>query len=287
MLYVLVLANGDFASVYKVAEELTAIRGEAIDWMSKALTSMRLGQLDVALEALEEFTRLESDVGLTWTLRAFVLYSLGRHEEALDSFEQAVELEPEDARAWNGRGITLDRLGRRTEALASFERANALGESSSLFLFKYAETLIGVGRWDEGLKELESAFRHAAEQGEREISNTPAILRNVMAASMAAAWRDRVAALVDLYERNDALVALGEGLVRTISDLNSPLVSDAAARSWLEAWKSAAATREGLQIPLRLLDAAVRYRESGDRRVLLELPAEQRALVAEVLGVSV
>lgn len=281
------LAKGDFASAYRVAEELTAIRGKASDWASKATASLALGQRNDALEALNEAIRLEPDSIKVWFLRGIALHSLGRREEALASFEKAIEIEADDVWDWSDRGVILDLLGRRAEALASFEQAIAFGEPSSLLLFNRANALIGVGRWDEGFAELESAFRRAAELGVRETSNTPAILRNVMAAPMAAAWHDRVAALVDLYERNDALVALGAGLVRTISDLNSPLVSDAAARSWLEAWKSAAATREGLQIPLRLLDAAVRYRESGDRRVLLELPAEQRALVAEVLGVSV
>ncbi|MEC4815241.1 MAG: hypothetical protein SAK29_18475 [Scytonema sp. PMC 1069.18] len=45
--------------------------------------------------------------------------------------------------------------------------------------------------------------------------------------------------------------------------------------------------REEFQLPLRLLDAAVRYRDKQDRRVLLELPIEERELLKPLLGVDI
>jgi hypothetical protein len=44
--------------------------------------------------------------------------------------------------------------------------------------------------------------------------------------------------------------------------------------------------RDEFQIPLRLLDATVRYRETQDRRVLLELPVEERTLLESLLGIE-
>lgn len=45
------------------------------------------------------------------------------------------------------------------------------------------------------------------------------------------------------------------------------------------------ATYEQFQIPIRLLNAAVRYKETkGDRRVLLELPIEERNLLEPLVS---
>jgi hypothetical protein len=41
-----------------------------------------------------------------------------------------------------------------------------------------------------------------------------------------------------------------------------------------------------MQVPLRLLGAAVRYLNSTDRRALLELSLEERAIVQPLLGVE-
>jgi len=63
----------------------------------------------------------------------------------------------------------------------------------------------------------------------------------------------------------------------------SPMVSDAAAGAWRDMWRDMAEGREELELAVRLLDAAVRYRETKDQRVLLELPAEERAVLEEAL----
>jgi hypothetical protein len=44
--------------------------------------------------------------------------------------------------------------------------------------------------------------------------------------------------------------------------------------------------RNEFQIPLRLLDVAVRYRETQDQRVLLELPIEERTLLEQLLEIE-
>ncbi len=48
--------------------------------------------------------------------------------------------------------------------------------------------------------------------------------------------------------------------------MNSPTVSDAAAQMWVDVWKELVGERDEFQIPLRLLEAAVRYRETHDPR---------------------
>jgi hypothetical protein len=64
----------------------------------------------------------------------------------------------------------------------------------------------------------------------------------------------------------------------------SEMVSDKAAQTWLEVWRELVGDRPEFQIPLRLLNTAVRYRETkGDKRVLLKLPIEERELLKPLL----
>ncbi|KAF3887580.1 MULTISPECIES: hypothetical protein [Nostocales] len=102
-------------------------------------------------------------------------------------------------------------------------------------------------------------------------------------------WKTRIKTLIELYDRYELASVLAQGLVRqrSIQALMSEIVSNKAAQSWLEVWREVVGSRPEFQISLRLLNAAVRYRETkGDRRVLLELPIEERKLLQEVLGIE-
>ncbi|WP_019502169.1 hypothetical protein [Pseudanabaena sp. PCC 6802] len=72
-------------------------------------------------------------------------------------------------------------------------------------------------------------------------------------------------------------------------------IKEIIARTWLEIWQELVGDRREFQIPLRLLNAAVRYRETKGvseaptkeaRRVLLELPVEERNLLQSLLEVG-
>lgn len=91
--------------------------------------------------------------------------------------------------------------------------------------------------------------------------------------------RTRVGVLVRTYDQHSALAALGQALVQSIPAVMAPVHSDVAARNWLAAWEEHTAAHTEFQIPRRLLDAAVRYREGRNPRALLELPVEERSLL--------
>lgn len=57
-------------------------------------------------------------------------------------------------------------------------------------------------------------------------------------------------------------------------------------RSWNETWQNECEGIEELALPLRLLDTAVQYWERQDRRVLLELPSEERSILFPMLGLE-
>jgi hypothetical protein len=62
------------------------------------------------------------------------------------------------------------------------------------------------------------------------------------------------------------------------------IISNKAAQTWLETWQELTGDRTEFKIPLRLLNTAVRYKQTkGDRRVLLELAIEERSLLEPLL----
>jgi len=102
----------------------------------------------------------------------------------------------------------------------------------------------------------------------------------------AARWSVHVATLLEVYGKHDALVVLGQGLVRAVATLVSPMIADTAAREWLHVWREAAGSSVEMDLPLRLLDAAVSYHTTKDRRALLALSIEERSIIQPMLGVG-
>ncbi len=212
------------------------------------------------------------------------MLKLGLLEEAIACFDQALKFKPDLHQAWNNRGYTLIKLGQLEEALASWERAIELGNQSSRVFFNRAIVLLALNRWDEGITTLNNALNRLTDGKEPSTDDTELIIRNLFNSTQDAAnWKTRLTSLITLYEKYQAISALGQGLVRSIPMLMSEMVSDKAAQKWLEVWQELGSGYSQFQIPLRLLDAAVRYREKGDKRVLLELPIEERELLKPLL----
>jgi hypothetical protein len=99
-------------------------------------------------------------------------------------------------------------------------------------------------------------------------------------------WKTYIPLFIELYVRNSSITALGVVLTRdNIPALMSEMVSDKAARTWLELWQESTSQYKEFEIPISLLKAAVRYKETkGDRRVLIPLPRELRDLLQPLIA---
>lgn len=53
---------------------------------------------------------------------------------------------------------------------------------------------------------------------------------------------------------------------------------------WLRIWQEATAGSDEYRVPLRMLEKAILYLNTGDRAALLALPAEERSIVAPLVG---
>ncbi|PSB52213.1 hypothetical protein C7B67_07825 [filamentous cyanobacterium Phorm 6] len=255
-----------------------ALRGDVLD---------NLKRYEEALESVDRAIELNANYQGAWALRGILLNSLKRYDEALVSFDRAIELDPNDKWYWGMRGEVLDNLKRYEEALASYDRAIELGYKDSSVFFNRAIAILGLNHWDEGIAALDDAFQRLEPDNEATPNDAKLIISNLSGNKDAAIWKTRIASVIAVYEKYKYLSILGQGIVRNIPSLMSEMVSDKAARTWLELWQELTSNYEQFQIPMRLLNAAVRYKETkGDRRVLLELPIEERTLLEPLVSTS-
>jgi tetratricopeptide (TPR) repeat protein len=288
--------RGSVLSQLEQYEEALASFDKAIElepnyasaWCDRGAVLFVLRRFNEALACCNKAVELNPNKASYWGNRGTLLLMFKRYDEALASLEKVIEIDSNDAWAWVSQGVALGNLGRHDQALASCDRAIELGEQDSSVFFNRAEFLLALNRWDEGSAALDDALSRFSHADEPDKGDTAAIIRNLFNSTYdGAIWRSRITTLIELYDKHQVISALGQGLVRSIPALMSEMVSDKAAQTWLEVWQELTSDYSEFQIPLRLLNAAVRYRETkGDKRVLLELPIEERNLLKPLLGIS-
>jgi len=269
---------------YDLAIKLDANKQSAWRWRGYVLDTLK--RYEEALESYDRAIELDANYKWVWANRGNLLDDLKRYEEALESYDRAIELDANYKWAWANRGWTLDNLGRYEEALISCDKAIELGKEGAPVFFNRAIAILGLNRWDEGIAALDDAFQRLEPGDEAEADDAKLIINNLFASTHdKAICQTRITSLMAVYEKHEYLSVLGNGIVRNIPVLMSEMVSDKAARTWLELWQELTSNYEQFQIPIRLLDAAVRYKETkGDRRVLLELPIEERNLLEPLVS---
>ena len=256
-------------------------------WRNRGTALSRLDRDEEALAAFNKALDLDPNDANVWLRRGMSLDRLGRDEEALAAYDKAIELNPNHGHAWVHRGVICFNLGREEESLISIDKAIELGENSPEASAYRAEALFALNRWEQGMAALQKALSAFAEAGNTSHYDVNDIVVQFLKnARDEASSRYRIKILTELHYKYGAAASLGQALVRSIPVLGSPLISSAARRFWLDAWREPVADKPEFQVPLRLLDVAVRYLETHDQRILLELPTEERSLLRPLLGIK-
>ncbi|MBU0754748.1 MAG: MarR family transcriptional regulator [Planctomycetes bacterium] len=89
--------------------------------------------------------------------------------------------------------------------------------------------------------------------------------------------------MLAFWEEQGDLSALAQGLVRNISQIKNLLLSAESARLWLGVWKEAAGGNPEMHLSLKLLDTAVRALEKPGPEALLDLAAEERPILKNLI----
>ena len=286
--------RGDLLSNLERYDEALASYDRALEldaniqwaWVNRGHVLYNLKRYDEALVSYDRALELDANLQSAWVNRGNILNNLKRYDEALVFLDRAIELDANHRWAWGNRGWTLDNLGRYEEALISCDKAIELGDQSSYAFFNRAISLLGLNHWDAGIGALDDAFPRLEPGDEAYAEDADLIIRNLFINTQnLAISQTRITSLIAVYKKYEYLSVLGQGIVRNIPALMSEMVSEKAARTWLELWQEPTSNYEEFQIPIRLLDAAIRYKETeGDRRVLLELAIEERNLLEPLVS---
>jgi tetratricopeptide (TPR) repeat protein len=249
-------------------------------WNGRGWALGLLGRYEEALYTFHKASALDPEEPRFLCNLGIALTKLGRPEEALEQFDRLVELAPEDGHTWAVRVPLLLRLRHHQAALESCDHALRLDDVSPEIQLSRAECLLALRRWDEGIPALEKALERYEGIPEGGTSDTCSILYHLFHASNDPDWwRSQIQRLLELYDSRRCLANLGHGLVRNVPKIISPMIAGLEAENWVRIWQDLASHYPDFELPLKLLDTALRYRSKSDPRILLELPVEYRTVL--------
>ncbi|MGR3564913.1 MAG: tetratricopeptide repeat-containing sulfotransferase family protein [Heliomarina sp.] len=150
--------NGKYAEgiqYFKKALNLSADFSDARK--NLAQTMILLGQFAPAETQLARLVRETPRDGAVWYLLAQARLQTGQLEQALEDIEQAISIDAKQARNHNLRGLLHDRLGQPAEALEAFEKALALNPNDVETLVNISLPLARQLRVDEATEAVRRA----------------------------------------------------------------------------------------------------------------------------------
>ncbi len=123
------------------------------------------GDLEKALNSIDQSIALNGKVARSHVLRGRVLIEIGRLEAALTSLNAAIAIEEKNADAHYYSGIVYERFSKFDDAMQAYQRAAVADPTNPQFPIAAAEMLIDQGRFDEAeaaLTPAHSTFQHNA-----------------------------------------------------------------------------------------------------------------------------
>ena len=246
-----------------------------------------LGRFEEALNSINKLLELGKDNFAAKKRKALLLMMLGKLNEALELVNDLLQEFPDDIQLVSNKQKLLFLLGNYSESITCFHRLTELVAVVHLDNYFYSYCLIMLGRWNEGYAALDDALQQCVQSDAPELSYPGLIVMSLMLASVNRKFVSKgISILSEVYAKNKLLSELGKGLVDAIGSLMSEGISRSTAHAWRDEWEKLTDTYPEMQLPLRLLGVAVRYKDRKDIRVLLELPIEERKILEPLLGVK-
>ena len=271
-----------------------------VSWYWYGTILMALDRPEQALAAAVRASELGVENKAIWVLRAHAALRSSRPDLAVPAFERLLVTEPEFAGHWLPMAESLAQIGRIEEALAAFEKALALSkeniDESRAAAHGRVQSLFLLGRWRDAIGAFLEVLDRFGDGGELFADALAVFLHHLIHAPHSDL--DLAAVILQVarhYQRSGALATLSNGIVSTLRDVVA-IDSERVASAWLSAWRAAIRIEQAdgeatrvhpeLELPMRLLETAVAFRQSGDPRVLLDLPIEERKVLEPLLGHS-
>ena len=260
---------------------------DAWAWNNRGHALQDLGRFDESCASCDKALGLDPDFALAWNGRGAALHALGRFNEALASWDKALAIDSDYADAWNNRATALHSLGRFEESLESFDRSREVDSDCAAPTFNRMGPLFELGRWNEGFAALERAFETHWPNQWQFAGDVESMIGTIAASgTKPEVWQERAGRLTEIYASAGQAEMVGDGLVRSLSNLDAKMLSGEGLVGWGEVWREAGARIPALQVPLRIFEVGLRYLAGQDRRVLLDLIETERRILEQALGLN-
>jgi tetratricopeptide (TPR) repeat protein len=254
-------------------------------WCNRGNALDDLGRADEAISSYDKALQVKTDDEEAWYSRAVVLGNLGRYDEAISNYDKVIQIKPDYYQAWNNRGVALSYLGRYEDAIASYDKALTISPDNQFIKIFRSRVLAALNSWEKNYKALEKLLDDGQELDSIFLVNSVKSLFVHIPDSQN--WRPCIVKLVNRLESSSLFPKLGAALVKTARELTSEFVSQAKATAWRDAWAEVVGQKPEFELPLRLLNTALHYKQNPkDPRVFLELATEERKILQQALGLE-
>jgi len=286
-------------------------------WTKKGYLLMELGRPAQAVAEYDRAIKVDPKYPYAWNAKGLALVELGRHTEALDACDLAIKLNAEHASAWKNRGRAKLGLGQIDGAVADFRHAIELNGYYANALESLAEAHVLQGNWTQAAQVLSNRFRQSPSQFNLAKSlHLPDLIGTIFRVSADhRVWAHRVAQLAGIAREvkedwellkaeekvwptpspadsaealapPNPLAVLGDSLVRSLTKTAYAEATPDALDAWAGVWRDTAVLHPDLSLSARLFGVGVRYLQTQDERVLLDLVQEERSILRDLFGLD-
>lgn len=152
--------NDDLYSSFKSFKNAIDIDPNCLDALYKmSLISHRQGQVDTAIEYIQEFIRLSKSSSDAYNLYGILSRARGDYEAAVENFNAALKLSPNNAPAINNLGLIYNDCGEHERAESYFRRAIDADPSDAKSFSNLASTLKKQNKYDEAIMCCKDALK--------------------------------------------------------------------------------------------------------------------------------
>ncbi len=108
-------------------------------YSQRGVVHFHKGSLESALEDMDKAVELEPDNPYRYSSRAYIKGNLKQVHSAIEDYKKAIKLDPEDSIAYNNLGLLEEQLGYEALAKKRFEKADSLSVNSNGELVEKSE----------------------------------------------------------------------------------------------------------------------------------------------------
>lgn len=182
------------------------------------------------------------------------------------------------------QAVAFSILGQDTEALSYWQQVIDKGDVSYFIHLGKVGSLISLQRWQDVETALEETLKRCSEsKAPQELGSYQIVEKLFNTKQETAFWQQGVQLLVSRFAEHKVLSSLAAGLAQSVVHVMQRTVSDTTAKIWHDVWVKSTEAYPEMELALRLLDTAIKYRSDKDQRVLMELPIEERKIFEEII----